>query len=104
MPRTIDQFAFIDADDLLRPAPNPFEIAMVWNDGSSTTFQIPVTLIETSFNGQRPLFLCPRCDQRRRKIFFDGFNRVAASRYCLRLRPRRPPELQPLNGSHPANR
>jgi hypothetical protein len=53
MARLADQFTAIDADDLLRPIGNPSEIAVKWEDGTKSTYRIPVTFTETAFHGRR---------------------------------------------------
>ena len=88
MARTAGQFTAIDADDLLRPISNPSEIAVKWEDGTKSTFQISVTFTETAFHGRRAFFVCSRCERRSRKRYLNGFYRILACRRCLGLRYR----------------
>jgi hypothetical protein len=88
MARLADQFTSIDADDLLKPVPNPSEIAVKWEDGITTTFRISVTFTETAFHGRRAFFMCPRCQRRSRKLYVNGFYKILACRRCLGLRYR----------------
>jgi|SRR5215470_16982295 len=88
MTRLADQFTSIDADDLLKPISNPSEIAVRWDDGTTSTFRIVVTFTQTSFHGRRAWFLCPRCQRRCRKLYVNGFYKILACRRCLGLRYR----------------
>jgi hypothetical protein len=83
MARLADQFTAIDANDLLRPISNPSEIAVKWDDGTKSTFQISVTFTQTAFDGRRAFFICPRCQRRCRKLYVNGFYRILACRRCL---------------------
>src|SRR5215475_12269465 len=74
MPRLADQFTAI-ADDLLRPIHNPSEIAVKWEDGTTSTFRISVTFTETAFDGRLAFFVCPRCQRRCRKHYVNGFTK-----------------------------
>ena len=88
MARLADQFTAIDADDLLRPIGNPSEIAVKWEDGTKSTYRIPVTFTETAFHERRAFFKCPRCQRRCRKLYVNGFYKILACRHCLGLRYR----------------
>ena len=88
MARLADNFTAIDADDLLKPISDPSEIAVKWEDGTTSKFQIPVTFTETAFHGRRVWFVCPRCQRRSRKLYVNGFYKILACRHCFGLRYR----------------
>jgi hypothetical protein len=88
MARLADDLISIDADDLLRPVRNPFQVTLHWTDGTQATRQIPLTFTDTGFKGSRAWFVCPHCKQRRRKLYMDSLKRVLWCRHCLGLRYR----------------
>lgn len=88
MANLADQFTAIDVDDLLKPISDPSEIAVKWEDGTTSTFQISVTFTQTAFDGRRAFFKCPRCQRRSRKLYVNGLYKILACRCCLGLRYR----------------
>jgi hypothetical protein len=96
MGRFTDNFSAVDADDLLRPVRNPYELILRCDDGEEIPYHIALAFTQTAFTGWRVWFLCPHCEERCRILYADGFNRVLWCRQCLGLRYRSQQRQTPL--------